>query len=1106
MKNPIKNSIARAQRTVITAGLLISVSTFLAINLSLWLALFYLDNKFALPMAFRLMATVGAFVLMVFLFIRLMINPFINRNNLEKTALHLEKQYNVPENILINALQFERRTEDSDAGEIEKYLAFQTINNGYKFISRVSFGKLWQPARLIRWAIGAVVIIAAWSVYTLMNVHLAANALARYTNPLADVPPVGSVILEVNPEGDIVIAEGDDLIIELKVKSRKGQLNIKNWPEIIYQQDVAHLSAQYDITDRRIHRDTLVPVEGANDTYRYKFQRLRHKLAFRIFVADTYTHNISVDIASAARITDSQYKIQWPQYTGRKPDNLAGPPEPLTILPGSAVAVDIKLDKPTAKLTWVANNIETEFIKENNRWLAKPDMDKAGPFIIKVSSAENRSVPISQGQIVFIQDRTPEIDFNTTNTNMTVVPGQRLRLQLNGSDDFGIKEISVTVAATASSQPRIIKTFEYSKPKVTTTEDYLLSIDPAEFIPGRSYILQAKATDFCPAANTGQSRPILLHVQSLDQLTMPTDDPCYNAFAKLDEVIAAQQKALSITQNIGANIEEFENQNEPAKISSSQFGVQVNGLKDFQSNVGYLLQQVYNLCPTPKPDFARKIETLRNGPHSQTIKGIGNLKNDLDKIAVQENLNLIADQQQYILDQLMAIKGQLAQKSQIQAQQKTAQLLGEEDSIISETPEDKLDNFVTELDDFVDKQKDIMQRRQLLMDQRPEDFSDVNADELAELVMDQSKLAEILDSAVNDFTNMELQDFSDNAMVDKLKTSFAEAEALAEDALEAAQQRNDRIDAYRLETEAVEMAEELMFNCEAILGMYDSIQFIAEIAEDQQLVAPLAELPAELEDLVADLITTEEEMRPEVEDIGSYLNSLDHTAGALMDGTIASTSAKGITGDQKPEDNVIQGRSGSGRSGMSDGQMVESVAKAISDNDYELRQRTSNSPLESGLVEDQDPEAKTGGTGLGKSSDKASAFGTGGKLPPKVLDMMKAVANQQLNLQSNAQQIIPKLKAHNLPTEDLEVSAKAMADFNEALRKGDGVGVRNSYNAAVDSLKSSHEKIQSSIAVRYYRGVKKVNNNKDIKTNANARHYKNYEKMINAYFESAAQK
>ncbi|MHC4157257.1 MAG: hypothetical protein ACYST6_20420, partial [Planctomycetota bacterium] len=133
------------------------------------------------------------------------------------------------------------------------------------------------------------------------------------------------------------------------------------------------------------------------------------------------------------------------------------------------------------------------------------------------------------------------------------------------------------------------------------------------------------------------------------------------------------------------------------------------------------------------------------------------------------------------------------------------------------------------------------------------------------------------------------------------------------------------------------MAEELMINCEATLGASDNIQFVAEIPEDEQLVAPLAELPSELEDLVGDMITSEEEMRPEVEDIGSYLNSLDHTAGPVADGTISSTSAKGKTGDQRPEDNVLEGRSGAGRTGMSDGQLVESVAKDLDQNEYGLR-------------------------------------------------------------------------------------------------------------------------------------------------------------------------
>jgi hypothetical protein len=341
-------------------------------------------------------------------------------------------------------------------------------------------------------------------------------------------------------------------------------------------------------------------------------------------------------------------------------------------------------------------------------------------------------------------------------------------------------------------------------------------------------------------------------------------------------------------------------------------------------------------------------------------------------------------------------------------------------------------------------------------------------------------------------------------MVEKTKSVFEQAKELDKTAEEAAEMRQARQDAYRLETEAVEMAEKLMINCEATMGFYDNIQFVAEIPEDEQLVAPLADLPSELEDLVGNLVTSEQEMRPEVEDIGSYLNSLDHTAGPIADGTISSTSAKGKTGDQRPEDNIIQGRSGAGRSGMADGQLVESVAKPLPDNEYGLRERVSNTPLESGQVKDEDTKARTGGTGLGKMTDGTTMFGAGGRLPAKVLDMMQATTARQLEIRRAAQEIVPKLKSHNLPTAELEQSVTAMKAVEEALSKRDGVGIRAAYVSAVDSLNRSRSAIGKHVVVQRTQDAALARRLEEMQSQGSAHAFKGYEQIISAYFEALA--
>jgi len=375
---------------------------------------------------------------------------------------------------------------------------------------------------------------------------------------------------------------------------------------------------------------------------------------------------------------------------------------------------------------------------------------------------------------------------------------------------------------------------------------------------------------------------------------------------------------------------------------------------------------------------------------------------------------------------------------------------------------------------------------------------------LEDLAIDQSKLAEVLKEVVNDLSNMNLLDFGDDQMVDQMKSIYEKAEELADKADEAAEMREARQDAYRLETEAVEMAEELMINCEATLGFYDNIQFVAEIPEDEQLVAPLAELPAELEDLVGDLITSEEEMRPEVEDVGSYLNSLDHTAGPVADGTISSTSAKGKTGDQRPEDNVLEGRSGAGRSGMSDGQLVESVAKDLDQNEYGLRERVSNTPLEAGQVEDQDVGAATGGTGLGKTTDSTTEFGMGGKLPPKVLEMMQETLQKQQAIRQSSEELVLELNKHNLSATELEASIQAMKNLEESIKRADGIAINQAYDETVESLRRSRSAMGSQVAAQYTDDPILARKLQNIISRRQMSSFRGYDHMVSAYFEALA--
>jgi hypothetical protein len=1107
----VRETIARGRRIMMASRFVLGGLVWGTVCFGAWLVLCFMDNLLHFPPGLRLAIVLGWVGLMIYEFWKNILTPILQLEGLEGTALLLEREHNVPENMLINALCFERREFSSG----EKPFAQRTIGTAISLMSTADLKKLWDKRRIRKWLIAFLIIMLLWMIYGIGQSRYVVNAFARFMRPLSDVPPAGSVVLKVTPGSDVTIAEADDLIVSVEVKGRGGNGELRSYPEIVWMDGVDSISSEKD----KGKSATMQAESSRKGVFNYTFSAVDRPFAFRVFAADTYSSSIKVMVNTVPRIKESQFHVSPPAYTGLGQVSSIGPPETLSGVADSQVVVDVKLDKQAEGLWWKTPDKTIEFKNVDGVWRAETQLKRAGSYQIEVKGPESdRRITIASGAILLQQDSVPEVEFVDTEQNLTVTPGERLKFDVQASDDFGIGQIYVTLGQMRANSPvETIKQWKYEGPpgrKEQVAETLRLSVDAGEFKPGSAYVLQAFCEDFSPMKHLGQSQPVTIQVKSLDELTISTDDPQGSAFAALNKAIEAQQTALGVTGNVLTNLDDVidKSRKETDNIESLQrHQVELNKK---QKLVGDFMTEAWNVSSLPRPRFVNKLAEFRDDEHSRIMEKIGAIVEAeskatavrlADKSDVSRSLGSVEKLQSYLLEQLIALKGLVAKQSQAETEKAAAEILGESIESLDTSVEESLKEMTKELDDFIKKQKKIMQEREMIMDKPPEDFSSEDEEKLEELAMDQSKLAEVLSDVVNDFTNLDLLDFGDDAMVASMKSLYEEADKLAEQAMEAADMRQERVDAHRLETEEVEMAEELMINCEATLGFHDNIQFIAEIPEDEQMFAPLAELPSELEDLLSDLITTEEEMRPEVEDIGSYLNSLDHTAGPVSDGTISSTSAKGKTGDQKPEDNVIQGRSGAGRTGMSDGQLVEPVAKALSDNEYGLRERASNTPLESGQVKDEDTKAQTGGTGLGKGSDSTSMFGVGGKLPPSVLDKMKATEEKQLNIRQSTEELVLKLESHNLPTMGLKQSIQAMKGVEESINTRSGVGIQGAYDEVVDSLKKSHRALGRQIALQYSGEKatdKKLN---DMLSGQQQNRFKGYEHMISAYFEALAQ-
>ncbi len=1107
---PIVN---QARQTLWRARVLLGLLAWLGMCLSVWLVLFWLDNVLHLPAGMRLALSLAGLGMTITLLWRDLLLPMGQKEDPARVALLLERHYGIPQNLLINSLQFEGRQQPGSAMSlqaVERPFAARTILSAVKLTAEMNFRDLWQFRRVSVWLLGVLALGTLWVGYVMAQGHLAGNAWQRFSRPLADIPPVGSVRLEVSPGEAIQIPQGDDLEIVARLSDyrpdalrRKG---LRTHPQIVWLEDGDYVSPDSE-------RDGAIAMradDSESGVYRYRFNRVRRPFAFRVFAADTYSRSIQVGVNTAATMAGSQVWVTPPAYTARDEAQAGSLADTIAVLPGSTIRVRARLSKAAEGLWWITTAGEQPFNQKDEKDWWECGYEVAGndtwQLMVKGVGIDRR-IQIGEGAINLVQDRAPQVAFGGSG-NYHADPGERLKLDLTALDDYGLAWLRVTIRpARTEETPTVLKEWAWSDlpgRREALKEPVVFSLDSDRYAPGESYLVEAVGADHCPEENRGEARPVLIQIRAINEMESPESMRDDAAWRELDAAIEAQQSALGTNRNIQSNLGEIVADKKANEVPGL-IGQHVNELARRQDSVGGHLRGAWSMTRDPRPQFVQKMKELEEVEHQKVLDLIRDTRFDpqTGAGAVVDDLRAAERLQNYILSRLVALKGDTIQAYE----ERQAQALGEAgadlaEETLTETMSEKAEIFMAELENFVAGQKTIMHEREMLQERDGQDFSQADEDRFEELAIDQSRLAEILASAVNDFTNLDMQDFGDDAMVHDMKTIFAHADDLADAAEQAADDRQARVDAYRLETQAVEMAEELIINCEATFGGSDDIQFIAEVAEDEQLVAPLAELPTELEDMVGDLATTAEDMRPEVEDIGFYMNSLDHTAGPISDGTIASMSAKGMTGNQKPEDNIIQGRSGAGRSGMADGQMVESVAKDLTDNEYALRERMSGTPLESGQVKDEDVGAQTGGTGLGKTSDQASLFGPGGKLPPQMLERMKAVRQQQQAMLQSANQAIPQLQRHNLSVKELKEAIDALNRFDEALERRDGVGIRSHYSEAVDSLQRSRARVGEQIAIQYRRDTSRPNQLDNLLSQQQGGRYKGYEQMIGAYFEA----
>ncbi|MDX9862258.1 MAG: hypothetical protein RBS99_15220 [Rhodospirillales bacterium] len=303
-------------------------------------------------------------------------------------------------------------------------------------------------------------------------------------------------------------------------------------------------------------------------------------------------------------------------------------------------------------------------------------------------------------------------------------------------------------------------------------------------------------------------------------------------------------------------------------------------------------------------------------------------------------------------------------------------------------------------------------------------------EKLREMDEEQKEMAAMLEQLAND-----LYQFPELPVCDELNSKMREIFEDVEQAMNsenapameiAVQKEDSLLDAIRKTKERVEDVEMWLPD------IPDNIVWNMETFDtDEFPEIPLVPLPDELEDIVGDLLDQASDIDAQSQDTtGNNIIADIEMGWAVMDGPMPSFAAKGKSGNTRPNDNEMTGRSGAGREGQATGELVENHVKGLEGR--ETHARRTQDPFQKGMVtEDEDSTMDARATGGGKLGGESESIGMFGNAPRRDLHTKDHGANP-MQLRQETEALYAKARLLYLGTGRLGAVSRELRGIEEA--------------------------------------------------------------------------
>jgi len=1012
MASNLSGSLNKLKRINCRQTLFKSFCRLAAANLFVLTALFALDNLTAFSAEIRFFVLVVFVISNLVLLVKLCVDLYKSRLNDKQAALKLEELHEIKDNSLINAVCF--RDDESISEEMRSLF----IASADKRCAKLTLSGIWNNKACQRVSKILFIALIITALYMGLMHNYAYNAAVRFANPWTQVASLNFIQFKVLP-GDIRLAAGQNLSVRAKAfRANKKVNNLK-------------------ILLTNAGTSTLYPMRGRG-TSSFTINNIIEGMSYKILSGKDSSREFKIEIIPKPKFKNFAIKVTPPAYTRLK-----------------SVSYDIKTNEIVAPAGSKISINATNFDGNKAEILWGKD-SKALPCSFTLIKDMLGSAAITKNGIKYPNiwrcafraknDTPPQPRFMNRQNNIESGLGQTIPVHITAEDDYGVSALRIIV----SNQGRkgVYKQFNYRKsPLRQIREAIMLKLTPE--MCSVDTVLEVSIQALDARGQTGASKSNLtIHIVDLvkklkENMPSGTGNDMYKLLFK---TIEKQQEVRNWLSIRAKKIRRWE----------------IYRLIKWQKEIKKLLVSATAKANKLKKDFAVRIRKIADNNAEKLIINSKRLPKRQKRTKLEQEINLIISGQSILIQEVKALLGMIVAK---ELKEKENKKLVAEDEQEKEFFE-KLKDVRDKLGEFMKEQKKIITDTEAIDKKDPEDWSDAEEKLLGDMAARELDWSKFFKAAFNDLSKLQNQDFSNSAMADELVEMYEELQKAGK-----ALAKKKIIEIATLaENTAMDSSVSIAANLDRWLAdNKDSIKWNAEESGEAPDI-PLTDLPAELTDIIGDLIETEDDMGDDTQDsTNSFSYSSDEGLGwGVSDGNIDSMQAKGITGNVLPNNNEVGGRSGEGRSGKSSGQFVEKTATGKGGR--KTPTRLTQSPYEKGTVEDTSKDAQGGASGGGKQSGVGNE-GLIGITPDQDPDIKERLAGTQGELRQRAEALLRKLGKRQLPTGELRKALNKMAQLKNLQTKGNeveikqlkkeiGGALRNAKIALVLSINAGQEKVK----------------------------------------------